>query len=201
MVGLPLVTRQHWLKRIISSIPVPNSPTRLSIKFLQRWPTTLWLRAFPSFVKFIACWFLGLVLVNPMGGTLIILTRYGRRDLSFTCFWVTRILKGGSLTIQTGGQEIRISLPPGQVVIYPSSMLHCVEPVVSGTRYVCVGWLESYVKSAEDRALLFHLDAGARGTRPAWSIWWAWFDFSKLYQCCSPFISWIVAFECASCVF
>ena len=42
-------------------------------------------------------------------------------------------------------------------------MLHCVEPVVSGTRYVCVGWLESYVKSAEDRALLFHLDAGARG--------------------------------------
>ena len=92
-------------------------------------------------------------------------SRYGRRDLSFTCFLSDEdSYKGGSLIIQTGGQETKeFRLPPGQVVIYPSSMLHCVEPVVSGTRYVCVGWLESYVKSAEDRALLFHLDAGARG--------------------------------------
>ena len=92
-------------------------------------------------------------------------SRYGRRDLSFTCFLSDEdSYKGGSLIIQTGGMETKeFRLPPGQVVIYPSSMLHCVEPVVSGTRYVCVGWLESYVKSAEDRALLFHLDAGARG--------------------------------------
>ena len=34
---------------------------------------------------------------------------------------------------------------------------------MSGTRYVCVGWIESYVKSIEDRSLLFSLDAGARG--------------------------------------
>ena len=38
-------------------------------------------------------------------------------------------------------------LPPGQIVLYPSSTLHCVTPVVSGVRYVCVGWIESYVKA------------------------------------------------------
>ena len=92
-------------------------------------------------------------------------SRYGRRDLSFTCFLSEEdSYEGGLLSIQTGGQETqKFRLPPGHILVYPSSMLHCVEPVVSGTRYVCVGWLESYVKSAEDRALLFHLDAGARG--------------------------------------
>ena len=92
-------------------------------------------------------------------------SRHGRRDLSFTCFLSDEdSYKGGSLTIQTGGQETKeFRLPPGHVVIYPSSMLHCVEPVLSGSRYVCVGWIESYVKSVEDRSLLFHLDAGARG--------------------------------------
>ncbi len=92
-------------------------------------------------------------------------SRHGRRDLSFTCFLSDEdTYKGGSLSIQTGGQETKeFRLPPGHVVIYPSSMLHCVEPVSSGSRYVCVGWIESYVKSVEDRSLLFHLDAGARG--------------------------------------
>ena len=92
-------------------------------------------------------------------------SRYGRRDLSFTCFLSDEdSYEGGLLTIQTGGQETqKFRLPAGHILVYPSSMLHCVEPVTSGTRYVCVGWIESYVKSAEDRSLLFQLDAGARG--------------------------------------
>ena len=66
--------------------------------------------------------------------------------------------------IQTGGEENKeFRLPPGQVVLYPSSTLHCVTPVLSGVRYVCVGWIESYVKAANDRSLLFNIDAGARG--------------------------------------
>ena len=92
-------------------------------------------------------------------------SRYGRRDLSFTVFLSDESsYEGGSLQIQTGGQEnIDFRLPSGHVVIYPSSTLHRVSPVMSGTRYVCVGWIESYVKSIEDRSLLFSLDAGARG--------------------------------------
>jgi len=92
-------------------------------------------------------------------------SRHGRRDLSFTCFLSDEgTYEGGSLMIQTGGEDTReFRLPPGQIVLYPSSSLHCVTPVVSGVRYVCVGWIESYVKSSDDRSILFNIDAGARG--------------------------------------
>ena len=92
-------------------------------------------------------------------------SRHGRRDLSFTCFLSDEdTYQGGSLMIQSGGEETKqFRLPPGQIVIYPSSTLHCVEPVLSGVRYVCVGWIESYVKATDDRSILFNIDAGARG--------------------------------------
>ncbi len=92
-------------------------------------------------------------------------SRHGRRDLSFTCFLSDEdTYVGGSLMIQSGGEETKeFRLPPGQIVLYPSSTLHCVTPVSSGIRYVCVGWIESYVKSPDDRSMLFNIDAGARG--------------------------------------
>ena len=92
-------------------------------------------------------------------------SRHGRRDLSFTCFLSDEeTYEGGSLLIQAGGEETKeFRLPPGQIVLYPSSTLHCVKPVVSGVRYVCVGWIESYVKTPDDRSILFNIDAGARG--------------------------------------
>ena len=91
-------------------------------------------------------------------------SRYGRRDLSFTVFLSTASsYQGGALQLQTGpnGEDFRCSA--GEVIVYPSSLLHCVSPVTQGTRYACVGWIESYVKSTEDRSMLFNLDAGARG--------------------------------------
>ena len=35
--------------------------------------------------------------------------------------------------------------------------------VEDGERYVCVGWIQSYVQSNEHRNFLFGLDAGAKG--------------------------------------
>ena len=92
-------------------------------------------------------------------------SRHGRRDLSFTCFLSDEAsYEGGSLIIQTGGDESKeFRLSPGHIVIYPSSTLHCVAPVMSGVRFVCVGWIESYVKAPDDRSMLFNIDAGARG--------------------------------------
>ena len=92
-------------------------------------------------------------------------SRHGRRDLSFICFLSDEdAYEGGSLMFQSGGEETKhFRLAPGQIVIYPASTLHCVEPVVSGVRYACVGWIESYVKGPDDRAILFNIDAGARG--------------------------------------
>ena len=91
-------------------------------------------------------------------------SKHGRRDLSFTLFLSDLSdYEGGELTFQLlqGSKEIR--LPAGQIILYPSSSLHCVQPILSGVRLVCVGWIESYIQSIEDRSLLFNLDAGAKG--------------------------------------
>ena len=38
-----------------------------------------------------------------------------------------------------------------------------MDQVEEGERYVCVGWIQSYVQNNEDRNFLFGLDAGAKG--------------------------------------
>jgi len=87
----------------------------------------------------------------------------GRSDLSFTLFLSDpKDYEGGELAIQTLQETKRIKLPQGHIVIYPSTSIHSVEEVQSGIRFVCVGWIHSYVASNEDRKSLFNLDAGAR---------------------------------------
>ena len=91
-------------------------------------------------------------------------SKHGRRDLSFTMFLSDEsAYSGGSLEIQGFAESSEFCLPAGHVLIYPSSSIHRVNHITEGVRYVCVGWIESYIKSSEDRALLFGLDAGARG--------------------------------------
>ena len=88
----------------------------------------------------------------------------GRSDLSFTLSLTNKDLYGGGeLIIETMNSEEKFKLNAGEIIIYPSSYLHSVSKVIHGERLVCVGWIESYVKSAEEREYLFDLDAGARG--------------------------------------
>ena len=88
----------------------------------------------------------------------------GRSDLSFTLSLTNKdSYKGGELIIETMNSEKIFKLNAGEIIIYPSSYLHSVSQVDSGNRLVCVGWIESYVKSTEEREYLFDLDAGARG--------------------------------------
>ncbi len=87
----------------------------------------------------------------------------GRSDLSFTIFLNNKNdYKGGELCIQAMQEEKEIKLSEGKIIIYPSTTLHSVKKVEKGERIVCVGWIESYIKSQEDRNLLFGLEAGAR---------------------------------------
>ena len=88
----------------------------------------------------------------------------GRSDLSFTIS-LTNInsYKGGELNIETINSEKEFKLNNGEIIIYPSTFLHSVNKVTDGERIVCVGWIESYVKSIEEREYLFDLDAGAKG--------------------------------------
>ncbi len=88
----------------------------------------------------------------------------GRSDLSFTLSLTNKKLyEGGELIIETMNSEEKFKLNAGEIIIYPSSYLHSVSEVTNGERLVCVGWIESYVKSTEEREYLFDLDAGARG--------------------------------------
>ena len=87
----------------------------------------------------------------------------GRSDLSFTISLTNKdFYKGGELIIETMNSEEKFKLNAGEIILYPSSYLHAVSEVNSGNRLVCVGWIESYVKSTENREYLFDLDAGAR---------------------------------------
>ena len=88
----------------------------------------------------------------------------GRSDLSFTLSLTNKdFYKGGELIIETMNSEETFKLNAGEIILYPSSYLHAVNEVENGERLVCVGWIESYVRSTEEREYLFDLDAGARG--------------------------------------
>ena len=87
----------------------------------------------------------------------------GRSDLSFTIFINKKTnYEGGELIVENINSENKFKLNSGEILIYPSTYLHSVKDIESGVRLVCVGWIESYVKSIEEREYLFDIDAGAR---------------------------------------
>ena len=87
----------------------------------------------------------------------------GRADLSFTIFLNSKDdYEGGELSIENLNSENKFKLDFGEIIIYPSTYLHSVHEVLDGERLVFIGWIESYVKSIEEREYLFDLDAGAR---------------------------------------
>ena len=87
----------------------------------------------------------------------------GRADLSFTVFLnCKKKYEGGDLLIESLNSEEKFKLDAGEIIIYPSTYLHSVEKVIDGERLVFIGWIESYVKSIEEREYLFDLDAAAR---------------------------------------
>lgn len=78
-----------------------------------------------------------------------------RTDLSFTLFLSPpNAYEGGELEIETAGQTFSIKLKPGDLILYPSTSLHQVKDVQSGSRLVCIGWIESRIKRPDDRELL-----------------------------------------------
>ena len=87
----------------------------------------------------------------------------GRADLSFTVFLNCKEnYEGGALSIESLNSEEKFKLNAGEIIIYPSTYLHSVDEVLDGERLVFIGWIESYVKSIEEREYLFDLDAAAR---------------------------------------
>lgn len=86
-----------------------------------------------------------------------------RTDVSFTLFLCEPSeYDGGELVIETSAGEDAIKLSAGSLFVYPAGTLHRVAPVTAGERVVAVGWARSFVRSAEQRELLFDLDTARR---------------------------------------
>lgn len=86
-----------------------------------------------------------------------------RSDVSVTVFLNDPAeYDGGELVIESSGGEQAYKLPAGHAIAYPSTTLHHVATVTRGMRLVGVTWVQSLVRSAEDRELLFDLDLARR---------------------------------------
>jgi PKHD-type hydroxylase len=82
-----------------------------------------------------------------------------RTDLSATLFLCDPAsYDGGELVIEDryGAQEVKLAA--GDLVLYPSTSLHEVRPVTRGERVCSFFWLQSMVRDAGTRELLFDLD-------------------------------------------
>jgi PKHD-type hydroxylase len=83
-----------------------------------------------------------------------------RTDVSCTLFLADPDeYDGGELTVDDTFGSQRIKLPAGDMVLYPGTSVHRVEPVTRGFRIASFFWLESMVRSDEQRRLLFDMDA------------------------------------------
>lgn len=82
-----------------------------------------------------------------------------RTDLAFTLFLSDPdSYQGGELVLQKHDGDELIKLPAGSLVLYPATSIHYVADVTAGTRLAAVGWIQSRVRSAEQREILFDLN-------------------------------------------
>jgi len=82
-----------------------------------------------------------------------------RTDLSVTLFLAEpEEYDGGELVIEDTYGSHEVKLPAGDLVLYPSSSLHLVTPVTRGARVASFFWLQSMVRDAHARSLIFDLD-------------------------------------------
>jgi len=82
-----------------------------------------------------------------------------RTDISCTLFFAEPSeYDGGELVVEDtfGGKSVK--LPAGDMVLYPGTSVHRVEPVTRGVRRASFFWVESMVRSDEQRRLLFDMD-------------------------------------------
>jgi PKHD-type hydroxylase len=65
---------------------------------------------------------------------------------------------GGELMVEDTFGAHAAKLPAGDMLLYPGTSVHRVEPVTRGQRLASFFWLESMVRSSEQRRLLYDMD-------------------------------------------
>jgi PKHD-type hydroxylase len=91
-----------------------------------------------------------------------------RTDISCTVFLNDpTAYEGGELVVQDTYGSQSIKFPAGDLVMYPGTSVHEVRPVTKGYRYACFFWIESMVRSDDQRRLLYDLDMNLLRLRQA----------------------------------
>ena len=89
-----------------------------------------------------------------------------RTDLSTTVFLTEPDdYEGGELVVQDTYGTHEVKLPAGDVILYPSSSLHKVEPVTQGERLCSFFWTQSMVRDDWRRNMLHELDCTIQSLR------------------------------------
>lgn len=82
-----------------------------------------------------------------------------RTDVSCTVFLCEPDeYDGGELLVHDTYGHQTVKLPAGDAVLYPGTSVHEVRPVTRGARVASFFWIESMVRSDEQRQLLFDMD-------------------------------------------
>ena len=82
-----------------------------------------------------------------------------RNNISTTVFFSDPDeYEGGELVVEDTFGTQRVKLPAGDMVMYPGTSVHRVEPVTRGFRVASFFWIQSMVRSDEQRRLLFDMD-------------------------------------------
>ena len=82
-----------------------------------------------------------------------------RTDMAMTIFLSDpATYEGGELLLQGLSGPVAFKPSKGDAVLYPCQYLHCVNEVRQGERLAAVTWLQSNIRSSEQRELLFQLN-------------------------------------------
>jgi PKHD-type hydroxylase len=82
-----------------------------------------------------------------------------RTDLSVTLFLsAPESYDGGELVVEDTYGAHAAKLPAGDLILYPATSLHRVNPVTRGVRLASFFWIQSLVRDDGHRTVLFDLD-------------------------------------------
>ncbi len=89
-----------------------------------------------------------------------------RTDISSTLFLSEPDeYEGGELVVQDTYGSHEVKLPAGDLILYPSTSLHKVEPVTKGERVCSFFWTQSMVRDDWQRNTLYELDTNIQQLR------------------------------------
>ncbi len=91
-----------------------------------------------------------------------------RTDLSATLFLSDPAgYDGGELVVEDDFGPHKVKLPAGDMVLYSATSRHHVTPVTRGTRWASFFWIQSMIRDAAARSMLFELDTTIQSLRRA----------------------------------